>query len=346
MKLVGNSVELSASDLVGFLNCPHLSALDRAVAKGALPKPKVWDPLLEILRERGAAHEQNYIEHLRKAGLEVARIDGVDVTQQEIAQTLAAMTKGTAVIAQGALEHGGWVGRADILRRVEVASALGAWSYEAIDTKLARETKAGAVLQLCLYSDLLAQAQGIAPEHMYVVVPWSDFEPQKYRFADYAAYYRKVKRALLQFLADKQDEQTYPDPKEHCDICRWRVDCDKRRRADDHLCLVANISKLQISELKQRKIPGARVGTVDKFQGQEAPIAIYSTATSSHADAPRGMEFLYSLNRLNVATSRAKCLSIMISSPRIFEAECRTPRQIQLANAFCGFLEMARTLSL
>lgn len=84
------------------------------------------------------------------------------------------------------------------------------------------------------------------------------------------------------------------------------------------------------------------MGTVDKFQGQEAPIAIYSTATSSHADAPRGMEFLYSLNRLNVATSRAKCVSILVGSSQIFEAECRTPRQIQLANAFCRYLEMAK----
>jgi len=96
----------------------------------------------------------------------------------------------------------------------------------------------------------------------------------------------------------------------------------------------------QVFEI-QRRLPGARVGTVDKFQGQEAPIAIYSTATSSHADAPRGMEFLYSLNRLNVATSRAKCLSILLGSPHLFEAECRTPRQMQLANAFCRYLEMA-----
>ena len=100
----------------------------------------------------------------------------------------------------------------------------------------------------------------------------------------------------------------------------------------------------QVFEIQQC-LPGARVGTVDKFQGQEAPVAIYSTATSSHADAPRGMEFLYSLNRLNVATSRAKCVSILVGSPQIFEAECRTPRQIQLANAFCRYLEMAIRLT-
>ena len=102
---------------------------------------------------------------------------------------------------------------------------------------------------------------------------------------------------------------------------------------------------LQVFEIQQR-LPGANVGTVDKFQGQEAPIAVYSMATSSHADAPRGMEFLYSLNRLNVATSRAKCLSIIVSSPQVFEAECRTPRQILLANALCRYLELAEEIDI
>jgi uncharacterized protein len=99
----------------------------------------------------------------------------------------------------------------------------------------------------------------------------------------------------------------------------------------------------QVFELQER-IPGARVGTVDKFQGREAPIVIYSMTTSSHSDAPRGMEFLYSANRLNVATSRAKCICVVVASPRLFEAECRTPRQMQLANAFCRYLELATSI--
>jgi uncharacterized protein len=118
---------------------------------------------------------------------------------------------------------------------------------------------------------------------------------------------------------------------------------EKPVRLDD--IIIITPYNAQVFEIQQR-LPGARVGTVDKFQGQEAPIAIYSTATSSHADAPRGMEFLYSLNRLNVATSRAKCASILVASPQIFEAECRTPRQIQLANAFCRYLEIAAPLTL
>jgi uncharacterized protein len=100
----------------------------------------------------------------------------------------------------------------------------------------------------------------------------------------------------------------------------------------------------QVFELQQR-ITGARIGTVDKFQGQEAPIVIYSMTTSSHADAPRGMEFLYSSNRLNVATSRARCVCVLVGSPAAFEAECRTPQQIQLINAFCRYLEIAAQIS-
>ena len=100
----------------------------------------------------------------------------------------------------------------------------------------------------------------------------------------------------------------------------------------------------QVSELMNR-LPDARIGTVDKFQGQEAPVVIYSMATSSPEDAPRGMEFLYSLNRLNVATSRARCVCVLVASPKLFEPECHTPRQMKLANAFCRYRELATELA-
>ena len=82
-------------------------------------------------------------------------------------------------------------------------------------------------------------------------------------------------------------------------------------------------------------------GTVDKFQGQEAPISIYAMGTSSPEDAPRGMEFLYSLNRLNVATSRAKCVAAVVMSPSLVRVACRTPRQMRLANGLCLAVEAA-----
>ncbi len=83
------------------------------------------------------------------------------------------------------------------------------------------------------------------------------------------------------------------------------------------------------------------VGTVDKFQGQEAPVVIYSMTTSSPEDAPRGFEFLYQLERLNVATSRAQAIVIVVASPRLLEAECKTPSQMRLVNGLCGAAEMA-----
>jgi hypothetical protein len=96
----------------------------------------------------------------------------------------------------------------------------------------------------------------------------------------------------------------------------------------------------QVAEIA-RQIGAARVGTVDKFQGQEAPVSIYSMTTSGPEEAPRGMEFLYSLNRLNVATSRARCLAVVVANPALVRVCARTPRQMQLANALCRFLELA-----
>lgn len=247
-------IQLSASDLVGHLSCRHLTGLDAEVARGTREKPKVWDPLLEILRERGALHEQSYLEHLQNAGFEVVQIGGEGVQEQQAEETVAAMRDGAEIITQGVLLDQRWGGRADILRRVDAPSDLGAWSYEVIDTKLARQTKGGTILQLCLYADLVSGVQAVIPECMYVVAPWSDFEPQVFRTSDYLAYYRLVRSSLEASVAEDADTETYPDPKEHCDICRWRLQCDGRRRADDHMCLIAGASKLHINELRRQGV--------------------------------------------------------------------------------------------
>jgi hypothetical protein len=101
----------------------------------------------------------------------------------------------------------------------------------------------------------------------------------------------------------------------------------------------------QVAALRHALPPEIRVGTVDKFQGQEAPIVIYSMTSSSVDDAPRGIEFLYSMNRLNVATSRARALVVLVASPELATARCKSPRQMQLVNALCTYLERAETLS-
>ena len=91
-------------------------------------------------------------------------------------------------------------------------------------------------------------------------------------------------------------------------------------------------------------LPEMRIGTVDKFQGQEAAIVIYSMTASTVEDAPKGMSFLFNPNRLNVATSRAKSVCILVASPNLFHSECSSIDQIRWTNALCTFGEMAITI--
>ncbi len=119
---------------------------------------------------------------------------------------------------------------------------------------------------------------------------------------------------------------------------RWTDDKGDVRPLDLDDVLVITPYNAQVRAIAGA-IDGVRVGTVDKFQGQEAPISVYSMATSSAAEAPRGMEFLYSLNRLNVATSRARCVAAVVASPELLRVRCRTPRQLQLVNGLARLVE-------
>jgi uncharacterized protein len=101
----------------------------------------------------------------------------------------------------------------------------------------------------------------------------------------------------------------------------------------------------QVNLLRELLPDDVPVGTVDKFQGQEADVVLYSMASSSGEDVPRGLEFLLSRNRLNVAISRARCLAYLVASPRLLEVNCRTIPQMKLANALCRFVEIAEELS-
>ena len=254
MHKVGGTLHLSAGDLVGHLNCRYLTQLDLRVANGELDKPKIWDPALEVLAERGTLHERSFIEHIEAGGLTATIIEGVGVDAKSLAATSAALARGDAIIVQGALQAGRWNGRADVLRRVETPSRFGAWSYEVIDTKLARETKGNTVLQISLYSNMLSETQQAEPISAFVVTPGTNYIPETYRVADYGAYYRHVRSSLERSVSGTIVGDVYPEPIEHCEICRWRRHCDDRRRADDHMSLVAGISKSQIGELERHGI--------------------------------------------------------------------------------------------
>jgi uncharacterized protein len=128
----------------------------------------------------------------------------------------------------------------------------------------------------------------------------------------------------------------------------WTSADDLSRPLTPNDILVVAPYNAQVSALRRAlaDIGVARVGTVDKFQGQEAPVVIYSCTSSSPEDAPRGMAFLYDPHRFNVATSRPRSTVIVVATPQLFEPDCRTPDQMSWANGFCRFAEMAVRIDL
>jgi uncharacterized protein len=250
MRVISGTLRLSASDLSNHLSCRYLTSIDLGVSKG-LHRASTWhSPDAWVLQQRGLAHENTYIEHLKIQGVSIVDLRDVTNEEEASARTLEAMQKGSEVIIQGVLSEGRWFGRADVLRRVHHPSSLGPWSYEVYDCKLALITKAATILQLSFYSDLLGIIQGQAPSLMHVVPPSDNFIVESHRFLDYAAYYRHVKRRLeIAVEHPNGNVPDYPEPREHCPICRWWWECDAQRRKDDHLSLVAGISSLQRKQL-------------------------------------------------------------------------------------------------
>jgi predicted RecB family nuclease len=241
-----------ATDLTDFLACRHLCSLERLTAHGLVKRPFTDDPMLELLRARGLEHEAQYVSSLRQSGNSVIEVD--KSAASPLAETLAAMRSGADVIVQARLEHRQWAGWADVLLRVPGESAFGPWRYEPVETKLATETRGATLMQLCLYGELLGAIQRAEPEFLRVIKPDTDFNAELYRFAEFRAYFRLVKRNFERAVAEPLPESvaqalTYPDPVAHCDICNWHAQCRQRWIADDSVCLVAGIQKTQRREL-------------------------------------------------------------------------------------------------
>ena len=124
MRMSGSAIELSASDLSGFLSCIHLTALDLAVAHGTREPPAWVDPVLIVLRERGLDHERGYVDELRAQGLSITDLDGI-MGEDAVRRSVEAIRTGADVILQPSLRNGRWFGRPDVLRRNDMPSALG-----------------------------------------------------------------------------------------------------------------------------------------------------------------------------------------------------------------------------
>ncbi len=174
----GTELRLAATDVSNHLACRHLTELDRSVAEGRRKAPDFRDPMLAVLQQRGFEHERAYLAHLRASGRKVTapEVEGGKIPAERAVEAMAA---GADAIFQAELHDGRWYGRADVLLKVAAPSAKWAWSYEVTDTKLSQETRAGTVLQLCLYTDLVSHA-GPPPEYMHVVKPGADFLPRAF----------------------------------------------------------------------------------------------------------------------------------------------------------------------
>jgi len=248
VQLIDGELVLSPTDLVGHLQCQHLTQLERLAALGQVVRPEREDPELDILSRLGTEHEVRHLATLEDDGRAVVRIDteGRSLPEQAL-DTVAAMRAGADVIYQATFYDGAWRGHADFLERVDVPSALGPWSYEPVDTKLARRVKAAAVLQLCEYARQVQAVQRVAPGHVHVVT--GDGERHTIRLDDAIAYQGRVRADLLDAVRG-EPRATYPEPTGHCGVCRWTDVCDARRRADDHLSLVAGLRRDQARKLR------------------------------------------------------------------------------------------------
>jgi predicted RecB family nuclease len=248
----------SASDLNDYLECKRLTELEALVARKRLLRPDPQDERAELIRRKGEEHEQRHLDALseRYPG-EVARFEraqpGVEQYRRAELQTLEAMQHGMRVIYQATFFDGRFIGHADFLKRVETPSRLGDYSYEVVDTKLALAPKAYYLVQLCNYSEHLQRLQGCFPEFGHVV--FGNGEEQRFRMNDYVAYYRHLKRAFLEYVANPEFDRagnaaTYPFRCGHCEICPWDEACAKRRADDDHLSLVAWLRRDQIAKFE------------------------------------------------------------------------------------------------
>ncbi len=246
MQLRANRVWLSPSDVTAYLACEHLTTQSLRVALGELVEPGPPDEQAELVFRKGLEHEAAYLASLREERRDVVEIETDGDWERAERETVTAMRAGADVVYQGVLTGDGWRGVADFLMRVDTPSELGPWSYEALDTKLARHAKPAYVLQLCFYSERLAAIQGVEPREIHVLL--GNQETESFRPQEFAAYQRRVAMRLEEFVADPPE--TTPYPVDRCGICVFRPRCEAYWDAVDHLSRVAGIRRRQVGQLE------------------------------------------------------------------------------------------------
>ena len=237
----------SPSDLGSFLACEHLTQLELAVALREGPRPSYENDYAELLRRKGQEHEQAFLAALREAGRTVVevRLHAARDFEAGTRRTAEAMRAGADYVYQAVFFAHGWRGIADFLERVDRPSALGAWSYQVLDTKLARHPRPEHALQLSFYSLALEETQRLAPDLAYVVLGTRERVP--IRLADVTAYFRRVRERFG--TAVEARPGTGPYPCHHCSFCDFRRLCEDRLEREDHVVRVAGIHRGQVKRL-------------------------------------------------------------------------------------------------
>jgi predicted RecB family nuclease len=252
MQFVVDQFTFSPSDLTNFVACEHLTQLELAVAFSNDTRPSFGNAYADLIKRKGEEHERNFLEALRAEGHGISQVGLGENHDFVVAAraTAEAMRAGSAYVYQAVFLAGGWHGIADFLERIERPSTLGPWSYQVLDTKLARHPRAEHALQLCFYSHALGQIQKIEPEIAYVVLGTRERFP--IRIANVSAYYRRVRQRFELGIASRS--QTAPYPCEHCPLCDFRKLCEERYEREDHLVRVAGIRRDQIGRLWAKEI--------------------------------------------------------------------------------------------
>ncbi len=271
-------VRLSATDLTRFAACPHSSRLDLGYLHGEDILPVEDREEAVLLQGHGNRHEAEYLLQLESEGQQVVRIETDGVSLEESAgATRDALGAGPDIVFQGALAGGMWGGYADFLVRVPAPSGLGAFSYEVVDTKLKRKPAPSHILQLWLYSDLLAGIQGRMPEYAHVQLGTG--ERVSFRLSEYADYARLLRDRFERFV--RKPSSTRPVPCSLCELCRWREQCSTEWQETDSLYLTAGITRSQVARLEMvdiktmgslaehsGRVPGLADSTAEKLRIQ------------------------------------------------------------------------------
>jgi predicted RecB family nuclease len=248
MRFYENALLHAATDLNAFLGCAHATALNLRKLRDpqSLPDKAEDDESMILIQEAGHSHEAAYLANLKASG-EVVEIGSEGDLAARARATVEAMRSGASVIYQATFLDAPWHGFADFLRRVDMPSSFGNFSYETIDTKLARTPSPKHVLQLGLYSDLIAGVQGARPHAMHLVL--GDGKEASFRSVEFRHTLDAAKARYLDFI-ERGAPISRPEPCSACDLCGWRDVCGDQWEAEDHLSLVAGMQKGQILKLQ------------------------------------------------------------------------------------------------